>query len=341
MKPLACYCGVTGRDGRGNRSADWSILARDRVRYIGDAVACAVAETREEAEEAARALCIAYAPLPAFVDPLGPVAEPIWTHAPDNLCFDVDTGDAAGTDRLFGGAAHITRLKLHYPRVAAAPLEPRSAIARYDATEDRFHLWTTCQGVHWVRRVLSDALEIPPECLRVETGDLGGGFGTRIFAYPEYALVLWLARHLGRPVRWTSSRTEAFQTDTQGRDHRFAAELALDAEGRFLALRIDDQTCLGAYLSQYTPYAQAGCGAPVQAGGYRIGALHVRTRGYFTNMTPVDAFRGTGRPEATYVLERLIAQAARATSREPAALRPSASARSCSAYRPSGARRRR
>ncbi|MBE7220319.1 MAG: molybdopterin-dependent oxidoreductase, partial [Caulobacteraceae bacterium] len=208
-----------------------------------------------------------------------------------------------------------------YPRIAPAPLEPRAAIARFNADGDRFHLWTTCQGVHWVRRVLSDALGIPPERLRVETGDLGGGFGARIFAYPEYALVLWLARRLGRPVRWTSSRTEAFHADTQGRDHRFAAELALDAEGRFLALRIDDRTCLGAYLSQYAPYSQAGCGAPVQAGGYRIGALHVRTRGYFTTMTPVDAFRGTGRPEATYVLERLIDQAARETGRDPAALR--------------------
>ena len=175
--------------------------------------------------------------------------------------------------------------------------------------------------MHWVRRVLADALRVAPDRLRVETGDVGGGFGSRIFAYPEYALALWLARQLGRPIRWTSSRSEAFETDTHGRDHTYDAELALRADGRFLALRIADTARLGAYLSQYTPYSQSGCGAPVQAGGYLMEALHVRSRGVFTNTAPVDAFRGTGRPEATYVLERLIDQAAFETGRDPAALR--------------------
>jgi carbon-monoxide dehydrogenase large subunit len=321
LRPLPCLVGLTSRDGRPRAEADRAILATDRVRHVGDGVAFVVAETLSQALDAAEAVQVIYEPLPATTRPGDVSTVPIWSEAPDNLCFDWGTGDAAACDRLFATATHVTRLRFEIPRIVVHPMEPRTAVGQYDPACSRYTLVSPTQGVHLVRRVIAASFGIAEDRFRVISPDVGGGFGSRIFAYPEHALVLWAARALGRPVSWCANRSESFLSDTQGRGRVTEAALALDADGRFLALRVKDTADLGAYLSQYGPYTAAGCGAPVQAGAYRISAMDLRVRGYFTNTTPIDSYRGTGRPEATYVLERLIDQAAFELGIDRAALR--------------------
>lgn len=321
LRPLPCLVAMTSRDGRPRAEADRAILATDRVRHVGDGVAFVVAETLAQALDAAEAVQVIYEPLPATTRPGDISTVPIWPEAPDNLCFDWGTGDAAACDRLFAAATHVTRLRLEIPRIVIHPMEPRTAVGQYDPGCSRYTLVSPTQGVHLVRRILAASFGIAEDRFRVISPDVGGGFGSKIFAYPEHALVLWAARALGRPVRWCASRSESFLSDTQGRGRVTEAALALDADGRFLALRVNDTADLGAYLSQYGPYTAAGCGAPVQAGAYRIAAMDLRVRACFTNTTPIDSYRGTGRPEATYVLERLIDQAAFELGIDRAALR--------------------
>jgi aerobic carbon-monoxide dehydrogenase large subunit len=320
LRPLPCMMPLTSFDGTPRAEADRVILAADRVRHVGDGVAFIVAETDRAAAEAASRVRVDYEVLPAVVEP-GDATVPVWPDAPDNLCFDWRFGDAPACERLVARAAHVTRMTLRNPRIIPSPIEPRAALGLYDPTDESFTLVTNTLGVHFVRRVLAQALRIAPETLRVVTPHVGGGFGTKIFAYPEQALVLAAARLVGRPVRWTATRTEAFQSDTQARDHRTEAALALDADGRFLALDVRIEANLGAYLSQYAPLTATGVGAPVQGGAYRFRALAIRVRGAFTNTVPVDAYRGAGRPEATYVLERIIDRAAGELGLDPADLR--------------------
>lgn len=320
VQPLGCVMPLVSRDGRPRVEADRPILAGDKVRHAGEGVAFVVAETLDAAMDAAALVAIDYEILAAVMH-AGPTLEPVWEDAPDNACFDWQFGDAETCRRLFATAAHTTRITLTNQRVAPAALEPRSALALYDADGDGYTLATNTQGVHFVRRVLADAFGWTPERLRVVTPHVGGGFGSRIFAYPEHALVLVAARETGRPVRWTSTRGEAFLSDTQGRDHQTEAALALDADGHFLAMRVRTTVNLGASLSQYAPLTATGVGAPVQAGAYRFQAIDIGVRGVFTNTVPVDAYRGAGRPEATYVLERLIDRAADELGMDPAALR--------------------
>jgi len=309
VAPLGCVMPLISRDGTPRIEADRVILAAVKVRHVGDGVAFVVAETPEQAADAAGLIDIRYEPLPAVMVP-GTSAVPVWDAAPGNLCFDWQFGDAAACQRLFDSAAHVARISLRSPRIAAVPIEPRAALGIYDAGTDGYTLITNTQGVHFVRRVICKAFGWAPEKLRVLTPHVGGGFGTKIFAYPEHALVLAAARVTGRPVRWTSTRAEALASDTQARDHRTDAELALDGEGRFLALRVRVTVDLGAYLSQYAPLVATGVGAPVQAGAYRFRAIDIGVQGIFTNTVPLDAYRGAGRPEAIYVLERLIDGAA-------------------------------
>ncbi len=320
IQPLPCMMPLSSFDGTPRAGADRVILAADRVRHVGDGVAFIVAETDRAAAEAASLVQVDYDVLPAVVAP-GNRAVSIWPDAPNNVCFDWRFGDAPACEQQFAQAAHVTRMTLRNPRILPSPIEPRAALGFYDRTDDSFTLVSNTQGVHFVRRVLAEAFRIAPERLRVVTPNVGGGFGTKIFAYPEQALVLVAARLLGRPVRWTATRTEAFQSDTQARDHSTEAALALDADGRFLALEVRIEANLGAYLSQYAPLTATGVGAPVQGGAYRFPALAIRVRGAFTNTVPVDAYRGAGRPEATYVLERIIDRAARELGLDPADLR--------------------
>jgi carbon-monoxide dehydrogenase large subunit len=320
VRPLGCVMPLTSRDGRPRVEADRPVLAADKVRHVGEGVAFVVAETLGQAADAAERIVVDYAPLPAVTGP-GSSPVPVWDQAPDNVCFDWQFGDAAACGRLFDAAARVTRIALANPRVAPMALEPRSACALFDAESGAYTLLTNTQGVHFVRRILAGAFGLAPAQLRVVTPNVGGGFGSKIFAYPEHALTLLAARETGRPVRWTATRGEAFLSDIQARDHRTEAELALDAEGRFLAIRVRITANLGASLSQYAPLTATGVGAPVQAGAYRFQAIDIGVKGIFTNTVPVDAYRGAGRPEATYALERLIDRAAAELGLDPAALR--------------------
>ena len=288
-------------------------LARGRVRHVGDPVVLVVAESREQAADAAALVHVEYEPLPpvaATADATRPDAPAVWDEAPDNVAFVWEAGPREAVDRAFASPAHVTRLDFTVSRVAAAPLEPRAAVGEYDRRHGRYTLHTGIQGPHGSRAILAEILGVPQSHVRVVTGEVGGSFGMRSGMYPEMVLVLWAARRVGRPVGWTSDRREAFVTDEHGRDNLSTAELALDADGRFLALRVAIALNIGAYL---TPRS-AGPGTNNVgglAGVYTTPAIHVTTTGVFTNMTPTGPYRGAGRPEATYAIERVIDLAAR------------------------------
>lgn len=323
VAPLPCMMPLPPGPGRAPIEAGRAVLAVDRVRHVGDGVAFVVAETLAAAMDAAELIEVDYEPLPAFVDPRAtpPGGPPIWSDAPDNVCFRWRFGDAHATGDAFARAAHVVRLHVRNQRIVVNALEPRAAIGAHEPSAGRDTLISNTQGGHFIRRVLARSFGRPEDAFRVVTPNVGGSFGSRIFAYPEQALVLWAARLTGRTVRWCEDRREAFQTDTQARDHHTEAALALDAECRFLALSIDTIVGLGAYLSQYTPFTATTCGAAVQTGAYRVGAVDVRVTGVFTNTVPIDAYRGAGRPEANYALERLIDHAARQLGVDRAELR--------------------
>jgi aerobic carbon-monoxide dehydrogenase large subunit len=294
-KPLPCVIPSAAYGRAKPLHADRPILAVDRVRCVGDGLAFVVAETMEQANEAAGLVKVDYEPLPAYVEPRAEAAEPpIWADAPDNVAFDWRFGYPALCRKLFDRAAHTVRMRLSIPRVIPNPIEPRAAIGLHDHYADRLTLVSNPQGVHFVRGVLVRALGLPEDKLRVVSPYLGGAFGSKIYAYPEHALVLLAARIVGRPVRWTSTRDEAFLSDTQGRGHTTEAALGLDENGRFLALSVRPTVDLGAYFSKLTPISATGVGAPVQGGAYRFEAIEIDVGGIFTNKVPVDAYRGAG-----------------------------------------------
>jgi len=292
----------------------YPILAHEEVRHVGDAVAFVVAETLERARDAAEAIAIEWEPLPHVIGAeaaLAPGAPPVWPKIRGNLAFEATLGDAKATARAFAMAAHTVSLALVNQRLVANFLDTRGVIAEYDAPSDRLTLTLGSQGSHIVRDVLcAQVLKIPPEKLRVVTPDVGGGFGSKLFPYREYALAAVAARRLGRPVKWIAERSEHFLGDTQGRDNITRLKLALDEDARILALEVDIIADMGAYLSAYAPFIPY-LGAGMAPGVYDIPACHVRVRGAFTNTVPVDAYRGAGRPEAAYAIERLIDVAAR------------------------------
>ena len=290
------------------------LLADDRVRFVGDGVAFVVAETREAARAGAEAIFVDYEELPAVASieaALAPGASLIWPEAKSNSLFDWQVGDGAAADAAIAGAAHVTRLKIIQNRIAPTSMEVRAALGEYSEGEG-FTLTTGSQGVASMRRELAKAiLQVPIEQMRVVTHDVGGGFGMKSFLYPEYALCLHAARHLRRPVKWTGERSDAFQTDTHGRAMESEAALALDARGRILALKVETWSDLGAYQAQFGPAIQTMAGGRIMGGVYRIPAIHNLVHGVVTNTTPVDAYRGAGRPESAYIMERLIEAAAR------------------------------
>jgi aerobic carbon-monoxide dehydrogenase large subunit len=290
------------------------LLADDRVRFVGDGVAFVVAETREAARAGAEAIHVDYEELPAVASiaaALAPDASLIWPEAKSNSLFDWQVGDGAAVEAAIAGAAHLTRLNILQNRIAPTSMEVRAALGEYDEAEG-FTLTTGSQGVASMRRELAKVvLQVPVEQVRVVTHDVGGGFGMKSFLYPEYALCLHAARHLRRPVKWTGERSDAFQTDTHGRAMESEAALALDAQGRILALKVETWSDLGAYQAQFGPAIQTMAGGRIMGGVYRIPAIHNLVHGVVTNTTPVDAYRGAGRPESAYIMERLIEAAAR------------------------------
>ncbi len=300
-------------------------LARGRVRHVGDPVAFAVATSREAAQDAAEAVAVDYEHLPAAIGAgaaLGAGAPAVWDDAPGNLAFVYRRGDRAAVDAAFARAATMVEVVVENNRVVAAPLEPRGAIGRYDAQSGVFDLVVSGQGVHEMRRQLAHSVfHLPESRLEVSAPDVGGGFGPKNVLYPEWVLVLAAARRLGRPVRWTSSRSEDFLSSAQGRDNRTRARLALDREGRFLALDIETAADMGAYLSALGPLVPTSAAASAAGGAYAIPAVALAVRGVYTNTVPVDAYRGAGKPESNYLVERLVDLAARRTGIAPLDLR--------------------
>jgi len=305
----------------------YPILARDEVKHVGDAVAFVVAGTLEQARDAAEAIVIEWEALPHVIGAVAalqkgaPAVWPKMAAARGNLAFETELGDAKATAQAFAAAARIVSLTLINQRLVTNYLDTRGVLAEYDAAEDRITLILSSQGSHSVRGVLcGDVLKLAPEKMRVVTPDVGGGFGTKLFPYREYALAAVAARRLERPVKWIADRSEHFLGDAQGRDNITTAKLALDRDGRFLALDVDLIADMGGYLSIYAPFIPF-IGAGMSPGVYDIAACHVRVRGAFTNSVPVDAYRGAGRPEAAYVIERLVDVAARESGIAPDALR--------------------
>jgi carbon-monoxide dehydrogenase large subunit len=316
ISPIPCLIPLQGRDGRPRHDAPRPVLATGKVRHVGEPVAFVVAETLDQARDAAEAIEVDYNALPAVADVRTAVAAgapQVFDQISGNVFFEWDNeqGDPKATAAGFAKAAHVVRLDLVNNRLVANPMEPRSAIGDFDAAADRLILYTPSQGPHHVRDSLADVVfKIPREKLRVITPQVGGGFGIKAFPYPEQALVLWAARKLQRPVKWRAERSETFLGDNQGRDHWSHAELALDRDGRFLAVRVETLANLGAYLAPFGPYV-ATRSTDLIPNVYKTPALHISVRGVCTNTVPVDAYRGAGRPEAVYVMERLVDAAAR------------------------------
>jgi aerobic carbon-monoxide dehydrogenase large subunit len=322
---LPCGWLVNSKDGSPMIEPPRPLLAQGKVRHVGDPVAVVVAETREQAKDAAELVHVRYKELPAVVasdEAIKPGGPQLFDAAANNLCFDWHIGDKAAVDAAFAKANHITRLELVNNRLVSNPMEPRAALGELDRATGEYTLYTTSQAPH-VHRLLIAAfvLQIPEHKLRVVAPDVGGGFGTKGSLYNEQALVLWLAAKVGRPVKWTAERGEIFLTDNQARDHLTKAELALNKDGKFLAMRVATLANLGAYLGSFAPAIPTWCYGTLLAGNYATPAIYVEVKGVFTNTAPVDAYRGAGRPEACYVVERLVDAAAREMKIDPGELR--------------------
>lgn len=299
-------------------------LQRDRVLCVGHAVALVVAESRAAALDAAELVEVDYEPLPAAATvraAIAPGAPAVWPERPDNLSFVHELGDRRRTDAGFAAAHHVTRVEVYNQRVAGNPLEPRIAIGAYDEAEERYRLITSTSNPHRIRQLLAEhVLRVPAHRIHVIAGDVGGGFGTKGGLYPEEALVLWAARRVGRPVKWASDRSEAFLSDFNGRDQLAQAELALDRRGRILALRVTTWHNLGCQVGPSGGHPPL-VGARMLSGVYAIPAIHARIHGVLTHSRTLTTYRGAGRPEATFLIERLLDQAARELALDPVELR--------------------
>ena len=312
---IPCGWQVTGKGGQVMAEPAHPVLASGRVRHVGDPVAVVVAERRAQARDAAEAILVDYAPLPAAADiaaAVAPGAPQLHEAAPGNLCFDWEIGDAAAVDAAFARAHKVVRFETTNNRLVPNAMEPRAAIGEYDAFTGDHTLYTTSQNPHVIRLLMGAfVLKLPEHKLRVVAPDVGGGFGSKIYHYAEEAIVTWAAAQLKRPVKWTCERSESFLSDAHGRDHVTTAELAVDAQGKFLGLRVSTLANMGAYLSTFAPAVPTYLSATLLAGVYTTPAIHGQVKAVFTNTVPVDAYRGAGRPETTYLLERLVDVAAK------------------------------
>jgi aerobic carbon-monoxide dehydrogenase large subunit len=311
---LKCMPPFKNRDGTPMKKPFRPALATDRVRFVGDPVACVIAETAIQAKEAAEAVALDIEPLPAVTkasEAMKPGAPQLYDDVPDNIALDYHFGDAEKVKEAFAKAAHVTRLEFINNRLVVNAMEPRAAIASYDPKSERFTFHAGCQGVFGLRAQLAEILNIAPAKLRLLAGNVGGSFGMKAQAYPEYVPMLHGARMLGRPVKWTDERSTSFLSDSHGRDHEKVAELALDAEGRFLALRLTGTGNMGAYLGAVAPLMPTLNAVKNMVSVYRTPLIEVATKCVLTNTSFVSAYRGAGRPEGNYFMERLIDNAAR------------------------------
>ena len=300
-------------------------LAKDTVRYVGDHVAVVIADTLRQAQDAAELIVVEYGVLPSCTDTAKAQAKGMpEVHAgiASNTVYEWEIGDKSATEQAFAQAAHVTTLEFTNNRLVPNPMEPRAAIGDYEEGEEQFTLYTTSQNPHVARLIISAFIGLAPEHkLRVIAPDVGGGFGSKIFVYAEEVVCLWAARRLKRPVKWSSERTEAFLCDAHGRDHVTKAELATDNDGKILALRVKTIANMGAYLSTFASSVPTYLYATLLSGQYAIPAIYAEVDAVYTNTAPVDAYRGAGRPEATFVVERIVEVAAREIGMDPVAFR--------------------
>ncbi len=321
---VPCQAPIPNDDGSQGHVAHIPVLARDTVRHVGDAIAFVVAETVAAARDALEAIEVEYEVLAAVVDARQAMLEgaaAVWSEAPLNVAFDTSLGDKAAVDEAFAKADKAVSITVENNRLITNFMETRGVVASFDEAAEIFTLTISSQGVHSLRDTLANqVLKVSPDKVRVITPDVGGGFGTKTFMYREYALAAEAARRLNRPVKWIADRMDHFTGDSQGRDNFSTGEVALAADGRFLAMRFDIIGNLGAYLSQFGPYIPY-LGASMMTGVYRTPVIHVRVRGVYTHTVPVDAYRGAGRPEAAYLLERLVDRAARELGLAPDVIR--------------------
>ena len=322
---LICGWMIHNKDGSPMAAGAHPALAQGKVRYVGDHVAVVIADTVAQAREAAEAIKVEYGVLPAVVD-MGDARKKgtalIHDECPGNRVYDWHLGDKAATDAAFKGAKHVVKMDIVNNRLIPNAMEPRSAVGEYDAGNDALTLYTTSQNPHVARLVLSAFIGIAPEHkLRVVAPDVGGGFGSKIFIYAEETVCVWAARKVKRPVKWTADRVESFLADAHGRDHLTHAEMAIDERGKVTGLRVSTKANLGAYLSTFSSSVPTYLYAPLLSGQYDIPAIYCEVEGVYTTTAPVDAYRGAGRPEATFVIERLMEVAARQLGQDPAAFR--------------------
>ncbi|MGD9766612.1 MAG: xanthine dehydrogenase family protein molybdopterin-binding subunit, partial [Pseudolabrys sp.] len=322
---LICGWMIHSKDGSPMKMAAHPALAASKVNHVGDAVAVVIADSYAEGRDAAEAVKVDYEVLPAVVDPRkarDKSATQIHPDIPNNLIYDWHLGDAKAVDAAFAGAKHVTKIDLVNNRLSPNPMEPRAALAEYDSGTEHLTLWNTSQNPHVARLVISAFVGMAPENkLRVIAPDVGGGFGSKIFIYPEEVVCLWAARRTGRPVKWTGDRSEAFVTDAHGRDHVTHAEMAFDGDGKVLGLRVKTTANLGAYMSTFSSSVPTYLYATLLSGQYAIPQIYCEVAAVYTNTVPVDAYRGAGRPEATFVVERLMEVGARELGIEPPELR--------------------
>ncbi|WP_062111457.1 xanthine dehydrogenase family protein molybdopterin-binding subunit [Aureimonas sp. AU40] len=318
---LICGWAVSSKDGSPMKMGEWPALAVGTVRHVGQAVAVVVADTKLQARDAAEAVAVDYEVLDAVVEgpsALADGAPQIHPEAPNNLCFDWELGDQSATEAAFARAAHVTRLDIVNNRLVPNAMEPRAALGVYDPADDHYTVWTTSQNPHVARLVMSAFYNVAPEHkLRVIAPDVGGGFGSKIYIYPEEIVCLWASKRTGVPVKWTSDRSEAFLTDAHGRDHHTHVEMAIDADHKVIGLRVGTVANLGAYMSLFSSATPTYLYATLLSGQYEIPAIYANVKAVYTNTVPVDAYRGAGRPEATYVIERTMETAARELGLSP------------------------
>jgi len=322
---LICGWMIHSKDGSPMKAGAHPALAQGKVRYVGDHVAVVIADTLAQARDAAEKITVEYGELPAAVDTAtaaNPGQPQIHDAAPNNTVFNWHVGDKASTDAAFAKAAHVTKLDLVNNRLIPNAIEPRAAVGEYDSGTDTITLYTTSQNPHVARLVLSAFIGLAPEHkLRVIAPDVGGGFGSKIFIYAEETVCAWAAKKIDRPVKWTAERTESFLSDAHGRDHVTHAELALDAQGKITGLRVHTIANLGAYLSTFASSVPTYLYGILLSGQYDIPVIYCEVDAVYTNTAPVDAYRGAGRPEATFVVERIVEKAARETGRDSAEFR--------------------
>jgi carbon-monoxide dehydrogenase large subunit len=316
---------IHSKDGTPMKMAAHPALANGNVNHVGDAVAVVIAETKAQGRDAAEKVKVDYEVLPAVADPAKAQdkgAPQIHADVANNTIYQWHLGDAKATEAAFKNAKHVTKLDIINNRLVPNAIEPRVALAEYDAGNDSLTLWNTSQNPHVARLVIAAFVGMAPEHkLRVIAPDVGGGFGSKIFIYPEEVVCLWAARKTGRAVKWTAERTESFVTDAHGRDHVTHAELAFDADGKILALRAKTIANLGAYMSTFSSSVPTYLYATLLSGQYAIPQIYCEVDAVYTNTVPVDAYRGAGRPEATFVVERLVEVGARELGLDPADLR--------------------